>query len=105
MPPTAAWVWNSVVLLSGNVHFAELSRTDEGPYPLFDFTSSGLTHVNEEYPGAANPHRVAGPYVDLNFGLVEIEWEAEPPVLRLVALGVDGSVGFEHVVALDGLRP
>ena len=33
---------SGVVFLSGDVHFAEISRTDEGPYPLFDFTSSPL---------------------------------------------------------------
>lgn len=38
-----------VVLLSGNVHILELSQTGEGPYPLYEFTSSGLTHVNEKY--------------------------------------------------------
>jgi len=36
-----------VALLSGNVHYSEVSRTDEGPYPLVDFTASGLTHANE----------------------------------------------------------
>jgi len=88
-----------VILLSGNVHFAEISRTDEGPYPLFDFTSSGLTHVNEEYPKAANSYRVAGPYVDLNFGLVEIDWEASPsPSITLKAVGVDGAAAFEYQV-------
>ena len=45
-----------MILLSGNVHFAEISWTDEGPYPLYDFTSSGLTHVYEEYPKAKPLH-------------------------------------------------
>ena len=63
------------------MHFAELSKTDDEPYPLHDFTSSGLTHVNEEYPKAPNRYRVAGPFVDLNFGLVEIDWDAKPSPL------------------------
>ena len=79
------------MLLTGNVHFSELSKTDEGPYPLYDFTSSGLTHVNDEYPQAANDYRVAGPYVDLNFGLVEIDWEASPtPLITLQIIDVEG---------------
>ena len=91
-----------VLFLSGNVHFAEVSRTDEGPYPLLDFTSSGLTHVEAEYARAPNRYRVAGPFVDLNFGLVEIDWEASPSLrLTLQARGADGSVAFEHVLELD----
>jgi len=95
-----------VVLLSGNVHFAEISQTDEGPYPLIDFTSSGLTHVNEEYPRAPNPYRVAGPFVEPNFGLVEIDWEATPsPLINLRAVDVDGTVTFEQQVLLATLSP
>jgi hypothetical protein len=95
-----------VVFLSGNVHFAELSKTDEGPYPLYDFTSSGLTHVNEEYPKAPNRHRVAGPFVEVNFGVVEIDWEARPSAsISLSALDVEGRPAFREPVSLDVLRP
>mgnify|MGYP001819657750 CR=1 FL=1 len=95
-----------VVLLSGNAHFAEVSRTDEGPYPLIDFTSSGLTHVNATYPEAPNRYRVAGPFVELNFGLVEIDWDAEGgPVVEMAAIGVDGRRAFEYEVPLVSLAP
>lgn len=92
------------VLLSGNVHFAEVSKTDEGPYPLHDFTSSGLTHVNEAYAEVPNPYRVAGPCADLNFGLVEIDWEgADGPLITLRAVGIDGTAAFEYEVSLATL--
>ena len=90
------------ILLSGNVHFAEISMTDEGPYPLYDFTSSGLTHVNEEYPLAPNRYRIAGPFVDLNFGLVEIDWDNGVIILR--AVGLDGTTAAEHAVRLNELH-
>lgn len=94
-----------VVLLTGNVHFSELSKTDEGPYPLYDFTASGLTHVNEEYPLATNDYRVAGPVVDLNFGLVEIDWEASPsPLITFLVVNVDGRVQIEEKVRMSELR-
>ena len=93
-----------VVLLTGNVHFSELSKTDEGSYPLYGFTSSGLTHVNEEYPQAPNDYRVAGPYVDLNFGLVEIDWEAPSPRITLQIIDVEGNVQLEHELHLKELR-
>ena len=95
---------DGVILLSGNVHFAEISRTDEGPYPLYDFTSSGLTHVNEEYPLAPNRYRIAGPTVDLNFGLVEIDWEnGSSPAVTLRAIGLDGGTAFEMKLHGDEL--
>ena len=95
---------HGVVLLSGNVNFSEVSMTDEGPYALYDFTSSGLTHVNEGYADAPNSHRVAGPVTVLNAGLVEIDWESEPaPVVRLAVLDVGGSIVLEEVVSLSEL--
>ena len=37
----------------------KISRTDEGPYPLYDFTSSGLTNSNKDWAAAVNNHRVS----------------------------------------------
>jgi len=93
-----------VLLLSGNVHFTEVSKTDEGGYPLYDFTASGMTHVNPDYADAPNAHRVAGPFVEHNVGLVEIDWEAPDPVVRLRALGVDGRNGFKYEFSLGELK-
>ena len=88
-----------VILLTGNVHFAEISRIEAKPYALVEFTSSGLTHVNESYARAANEYRVAGPFAELNFGLVEIDWEAKPsPQVLLMAIGAGGSTGFRHCI-------
>jgi alkaline phosphatase D len=89
------------VILSGNVHFAELSRVDVDGYPLYDFTASGMTHVNELYGRAPNAFRVGAPVIDLNFGMVEIDWSAKP-ALRLTFLVVDarGAVQFSHSVKL-----
>ena len=96
---------NGVILLSGNEHFAELSKTDEGPYPLYDFTSSGLTHVNEVYGKAPNSFRVAGPYIDLDFGLVEIDWQKQPaPEITLRIIGFDSSIAFVYAINLNELQ-
>lgn len=71
-----------VILLSGNAHFAELSQTGDGPCPLLDFTSSGLTHVNETYPEAPGG-----------------------PIVKMAAIGVDGQRAFEYRVAFASLSP
>ena len=90
---------NGVLLLSGNVHFAEIS----GFETLVEFTSSGLTHTNKEYAAAPNRYRVTGPYTEINFGLVEIDWSRRRITLR--AVGANGSRAFEHQVSLDSLQP
>ncbi|MFK8047038.1 MAG: alkaline phosphatase D family protein [Halioglobus sp.] len=89
-----------VILLSGNAHFSEVSAVDIGSTRVVDFTSSGLTHVNKKYSQAANNYRVAGPYADVNFGLVEIDWKNGLDIV-LKAIGVNGEVQFEYPVAVE----
>ena len=94
-----------VLLLTGNVHFAEISKVETKVYPLFEFTSSGLTHINELYASADNEYRVAGPLVELNFGLVEIDWSAKPSTLiTLNAVAFDGSTAFSHRISINQLQ-
>jgi len=93
-----------VLLLSGNVHFSEVSKYDDGSYPLYDFTASGMTHVNPDYASASNGRRVVGPFVEYNVGVVEIDWMAPDPVVYLRALGVDGHDGFRYELLLGELK-
>lgn len=90
---------NNVILLSGNVHYAELSKSDAGAYPLFELTSSGMTHIDWSYSKAANRFRVAGPFIKRNFGLVEIDWETKPsPQVTLKVIGEDGKTGLSKPI-------
>ncbi|UCH23199.1 MAG: alkaline phosphatase D family protein [Deltaproteobacteria bacterium] len=94
-----------IILLSGNVHFAELSKSYAEDYPLFELTASGMTHVNKVYAKVANEYRIAGPFTGPNFGLVEIDWETKPsPLVTLKAISEDGNTVFSHPVRLDELR-
>jgi hypothetical protein len=87
------------------VHFSEVSKIDNGDYPLYEITASGMTHVNPVYAAAANKYRVAGPYVDHNVGLVEIDWDAKPsPQITLKSIGSEGKVGFEYLVQYSSLQ-
>jgi alkaline phosphatase D len=96
---------SGVLLLSGNVHYSEVSRTDEGPYSIYDFTASGMTHNSPEYAQVETPYRVVGPYIQPNFGLIEIDWEGAPsPVICLKCVGLDGRTAFEHAISLDELQ-
>lgn len=92
-----------VVFVSGDTHWAELSRLDrEGKYPLFDLTSSGMT---ETWIGAApNVHRIGEACTDANFGTIRVRWDAAPPEVVLEIRDGSGAVRVERAVGLDELR-
>lgn len=95
---------NGVVILSGDVHFAEISRTNEGPYPLVDFTSSALAAPSVGNEKFKNSYRISKTYSEVNFGLVEIDWEAQPaPQIALKAVGLDGKTVFSQEISLSDL--
>ena len=93
-----------VVLLSGNVHFAEISQLANGvAYPLTELTSSGMTHINELYAKAPNRHRVGAPCVALNFGQVNVDWSTG--MVTLSACTAIGEAAFTTKLSLNQLRP
>ncbi|MDF1702263.1 MAG: alkaline phosphatase D family protein [Planctomycetota bacterium] len=93
-----------VLLLSGNVHFGELSGLKRDAYPLLEFTASGLTHINGDYAQFHNPYRMAGPVGKVHFGLVEVDWAREGgPRVRLRAIGEAGETLLTHEVPLRTL--
>jgi len=89
-------------VVSGDVHYAEFSkRSPEGQYPIYDFTSSGLTH-KENYP-APNMYRVGQAYNNINFGMINIDWAASPVQLSLDVCDKDGEVVRQQLISLDEL--
>jgi len=96
---------NGVVILSGDVHFAEISRTNEGPYPLVDFTSSALAAPSVGNEKFKNSLRISKTYSELNYGLVEIDWQAQPaPQVTLKVIGLDGKVVFKQEISSNEMR-
>jgi alkaline phosphatase D len=96
---------NGVVLLSGNVHFGEVSGIVDLDYPLLELTSSGLTHINERYAQMKNSYRVAGPVVEVNFGMVEVNWHAEGgPQVTLSLNTLDRARPFSYSFALQSIQ-
>jgi alkaline phosphatase D len=86
---------NNVILLSGDVHYAELTRAERpGLSPLWELTSSGLTEV---WPNLPPNSRRAAAWRGRNFGLVEIDWDAR--CVTLSACAQDGAVKISQRVA------
>ena len=80
------------ILVSGNVHFGELSAKvlDEGT-AIWELTSSGLTHTNEAYAEESNRFRTAGPVIERHFGMLDLRWlESGSVELDLQILNVEG---------------
>lgn len=84
-----------IVVLSGDRHLVELSRLDEAPYPLWDFTSSGLNETSREID-EPNRHRVGPVRRCTNFGLLTIDW-------RRRAVTLEGRDGEDQVLVRQEL--
>ena len=83
---------NGVIVLSGDRHISEISKTEiaDVPYPLIDFTSSGLTHAYRSFTGEPNPFRVGKVVSTESFGVVRLNLKTKTAVLQM--LGDNGVV-------------
>jgi len=93
---------DGVFFISGDVHYSEFSKRNiVGQYPIYDFTSSGLTHT--EASPAANQYRIGAAYKNLSFGVINIDWNA-PIKLTLDICAANGSVAQQQIIPLDDLK-
>ena len=93
---------NGVVFLSGDSHYAELSKLDVNvPYTLWDLTSSGLT---EEWPvPTPNANRVGDVLPKANFGYIDIDWQGPATKLRLGIVDATARTRMSWEIALASL--
>jgi len=89
----------NLLILSGDRHMAEISKMElQGlRYPLYDFTSSGLTHIRS---GLAEPNklRVGDMILKKNFGMLKIRWEGERPIVTMQVRGNHNELFQEIIV-------
>lgn len=99
-----------VIFLSGDRHLADISmlppEAEGGPfYPVYDVTSSALN----QYGGQREPNRFRAsnefPFGKPNFGMIEIDWKAEDPAIRLEIRDAEGKVVREAQTTLGTLKP
>jgi hypothetical protein len=101
----------SVILLSGDVHMAEISRCS-CPFlpPLYELTSSGMTH---SWKGPREPlvrlissgfRRIGDLYTDKNAGEVAVQMELNTTNIHLRILSKEGTIAKEHVVSAEELK-
>ncbi len=89
----------NLLILSGDRHMAEISRMDlQGlPYPLYDFTSSGLTHIRSG-TSETNRYRVGDLIIKKNFGMLKVWWENGRPIVSMQIRGLNNELFQETVV-------
>lgn len=94
---------DGVVFISGDRHLGEISvMSGSAPYPIFDVTSSSLTHSlsPREEP---NRHRVGGLVFAENFGLIEVDWSAADPSVTMQLRDETGATVATRRVQLSTL--
>lgn len=98
---------NGVFFLSGDVHYAEFTKTQPaGMYPIYDFTSSGLTHNEGAVPSTNNAIRVGQAFAGKNYGMITIDWNASPVAIKVEIFSSDAAQipRISHTVTLDELK-
>lgn len=94
---------NGLVFISGDVHWAEISKQDvENGYPLYDITSSGITQ--EWSSTEPNDNRIGEPFRSNNAGMIEIDWNQEDPTIDFRIIDVNGIEVLTHQVLLSDLQ-
>jgi alkaline phosphatase D len=94
---------NGVMFITGDVHYAEISRIDEpGLYPIYDVTSSGITSTWDF--ATPNDNRIDGPVMDNHYGLLTIDWQQEDPTIKMEIHDVDKKVRISRTIKLSDLR-
>ncbi|MGV3632652.1 MAG: alkaline phosphatase D family protein [Bacteroidota bacterium] len=92
-----------VLFISGDVHYAEISRIKvPGTYPIYDITSSG---ISENWKFAApNTNRIEGPVMDHNFGLITVDWAKEIPSVKMEIWDQTDNQRLEYTIPLSELK-
>ena len=91
-----------VVFLYGDRHIGGLYReAGAAPYPLYEMTSSGVTHPWAN-AAEAGPNRLGELFTELHYGMVEIDWDAR--ALRLAIKDIRGSAQRSRRIDFNELK-
>lgn len=98
------------IILSGDRHLAEISKLDDPllPYPLYDVTSSGLTHhvdffyhLRAFFSREKNQYRVDNPFYVNNFGVVDIDLSRISPPGHLQIRDQENRIQRQQMIGLE----
>jgi len=91
---------NGVLFLSGDVHYAEISKLVVSDlYPIYDVTSSGLSST--WHFATPNKNRIEGPVMENHFGLLTIDWGKENPTITMEIWDINNNQRMEYSISLS----
>ena len=93
---------NGVLFISGDVHYSEISKLDTTFYPLYDFTSSGLSST--WHFATPNKNRIEGPVMENHFGLINIFWEQNNTKIKMETWDINDNQRIEYTIPLKSLQ-
>jgi alkaline phosphatase D len=93
-----------VIFLSGDIHCAEMSVNNSSDlnYPIYDFTSSGLTHSHLSAQIFKNKYKIQKATCNLNYGLITINWN-NPVTIKVEMKDIQNFNLQEKTIYLDDL--
>lgn len=73
---------SGVIFLSGDVHHSEFLKTNiKGrEYPIYEFTSSGMTHYNNIYHMFNKRKTIDKVYFGKAYGIIDFDWGPQPAI-------------------------
>lgn len=84
-----------VLFISGDVHWGEISRREfPGLYPLYDVTASGITE--DWHNVEPNRFRIGEAFRSNHFGMLDIDWSGEGPVVTMSIVDRNGKKQNTH---------
>jgi alkaline phosphatase D len=94
-----------IMFLSGDIHCAELMKNSSSSlnYPIYEFTSSGLTHGHWGPGIKENAYKIQNPFCAINYGLMTINWK-EPVSLKVEMKDIQNFTAQEITIFLDDLK-
>ncbi len=93
---------NGVIFLTGDVHYSEISKLKTDFYPIYDFTSSGLSSTWKF--ATPNKNRIEGPIMDNHFGLMTIEWNHEETKIKMETWDIRDNQRIEFTIPISDLQ-
>ena len=83
-----------IIFISGDVHYSEISKIETENYPIYDFTSSGLSSTWKF--ATPNKNRIEGPVMENNFGLITLKGDNNKTAISLETWDINDNQRIEY---------
>lgn len=95
---------SGVLFISGDVHHSEFLKDeiDGREYPVYEFTSSGMTHYNNLYHFFNKRRTIGKIYFGKAYGIIDFDWGPQPAVSFKV-MDENNNVVREHKILMTDL--